>query len=117
LRNVYGVRQDIAGKTGTTQNSADNWFIGMAPHLVMGAWVGGEDRRIRFPTDLGYSIGQGARTALPIVGTFINNVTADPEAYWSYDGFTPPPGFVMPEDPEETRNELLRDNNRGRIGW
>lgn len=117
LRNIYGVRQDIAGKTGTTQNSADNWFVAMTPHIVMGAWVGGEDRRVRFPTDRAYSIGQGARTALPIVGTFINMVTADQDAYWGYDAFTPPPGFVMPEDPEETRNELLRDNNRGRIGW
>lgn len=117
LRNIYGVRQDIAGKTGTTQNSADNWFVAMTPHLVMGAWVGGEDRKIRFPTDLNYSIGQGARTALPIVGTFINMVTEDEEAYWSYDGFTPPPGFVMPEDPEETRNEMMRDNDKGRIGW
>lgn len=117
LRNVYGVRQDIAGKTGTTQNSADNWFIAMTPHIVMGAWVGGEDRRIRFPTDLNYSIGQGARTALPIVGTFINMVTADQDAYWGYDAFTPPPGFIMPEDPEEQRNEMLRDNERGRIGW
>ncbi len=117
LRNVYGVSQDIAGKTGTTQNSADNWFVGMTPHIVMGAWVGGEDRRIRFPTDLSYSIGQGARTALPIVGQFINNVTGDELAYWGYDAFTPPPGFVMPEDPEETQNELLQDNERGRIGW
>ncbi|MBO6792336.1 MAG: transglycosylase domain-containing protein [Balneolaceae bacterium] len=117
LRNVYGVRQDIAGKTGTTQNSADNWFIAMTPHIVMGSWVGGEDRRIRFPTDLNYSIGQGARTALPIVGEFINMVTADPDAYWAYDSFTPPPGFIMPEDPEEARNEMLRDNERGRIGW
>lgn len=117
LRNVYGVRQDIAGKTGTTQNSADNWFVAMTPHIVMGAWVGGEDRRVRFPTDRAYTIGQGARTALPIVGTFINYVTADEEAYWGYDAFTPPPGFVMPEDPEETQNELLRDNNRGRVGW
>jgi penicillin-binding protein 1A len=117
LRNVYGVRQDIAGKTGTTQNSADNWFIAMTPHIVMGAWVGGEDRRIRFPTDNPNSIGQGARTALPIVGEFINMVTADPDAYWGYDSFTPPPGFIMPEDPEEARNEMLRDNERGRIGW
>ncbi len=115
LRNVYGIRQDIAGKTGTTQDAADNWFMAMTPHIVMGAWVGGSDRKIRFPENT--YIGQGARLALPIVGTFINNVTADPEAYWGYDAFTPPPGFVMPEDPEETRNELLRDNNRGRIGW
>lgn len=117
LRNVYGVRQDIAGKTGTTNDASDNWFIGMTPHIVMGAWVGGEDRRIRFPQDGSYSIGQGARTALPIVGTFINYVTDDPEAYWGYDAFSPPPGFVMPEDPKEVRDELGTDKNRGRIGW
>ncbi len=117
LRNVYGVRQDIAGKTGTTQNSADNWFVGMTPHIVMGAWVGGEDRRIRFPTDNPNSIGQGARSALPIVGTFINRVTADPEAYWGYDAFTPPPGFIMPEDPEKGSDEMMKDARKGRIGW
>ena len=117
LRNVYGVQQDIAGKTGTTNDASDNWFMAMTPHIVMGAWVGGEDRRIRFPQDGGYSIGQGARTALPIVGTFINYVTADPDAYWGKDAFTPPPGFVMPEDPKEVREELGTDKNRGRIGW
>lgn len=117
LRNVYGVRQDIAGKTGTTQNSADNWFIAMTPHLVMGSWVGGEDRRIRFPTDRAYSIGQGARTALPIVGTFINFVTEDPLAYWNYDAFSPPAGFIMPEEPNKNRNEMAGDNNKGTIGW
>lgn len=113
LRNVYNVQQDVAGKTGTTQNSADNWFVAMMPHIVMGSWVGGEDRRIRFPTDNPASIGQGARTALPIVGQFINNATDDSEAPWSYDAFEPPPGFVMPEDPAN------RDQNRERerIGW
>lgn len=113
LRNVYNVQQDVAGKTGTTQNSADNWFVAMMPHIVMGSWVGGEDRRIRFPTDNPNSIGQGARTALPIVGQFINNVTDDPEAPWSYDAFEPPPGFVMPEDPANTD----QNRERERIGW
>jgi len=113
LRNVYNVQQDIAGKTGTTQNSADNWFVAMMPHIVMGSWVGGEDRRIRFPTNSPGSIGQGARTALPIVGEFITRVTNDPEAPWSYDAFEPPPGFVMPEPP--SRDD--RDSRRGRIGW
>lgn len=117
LRNVYGVRQDIAGKTGTTQNSADNWFIAMTPHIVMGAWVGGEDRRIRFPNDIAYSIGQGARTALPIVGEFINHVIADKDAYWGYDAFEPPPGFVMPEDPNIVNQELIKNKNKGRIDW
>ncbi len=113
LRNVYNVQQDVAGKTGTTQNSADNWFVAMMPHIVMGSWVGGEDRRIRFPTDNPASIGQGARTALPIVGQFINNVTDDPEAPWSYDAFEPPAGFTMPEDPA-TRDQ---SRERERIGW
>lgn len=115
LRNLYNVRQDVAGKTGTTQNSADNWFVGVMPHIVMGAWVGGEDRRIRFPNSLG--IGQGARSALPIVGQFINNVTSDPEVPWSYDAFTPPPGFIMPVDPDSRRDRNAQDERRGTIGW
>ena len=117
LRNVYNVRQDIAGKTGTTQNSADNWFVAMTPHIVMGSWVGGEDRRIRFPNDNVNSIGQGARTALPIVGTFINSVTADKEAFWGDDPFEPPPGFIPPEDPNKRKTETQRDARKGRIGW
>jgi penicillin-binding protein 1A len=114
LRNTYNVRQDVAGKTGTTQNSADNWFVGMMPHIVMGSWVGGENRMIRFPTDLDYSIGQGARSALPIVGKFINLASADPNATWSYDSFQKPPGFVMPQDPDSADGQ---DTGTGRIGW
>jgi len=118
LQNVYGVRQDVAGKTGTTQNSADNWFVAMMPHLVMGAWVGGEDRKIRFRTDLESSVGQGARAALPIVGRFINLATSDPEVNWSYDAFEPPPGFVMPQDPDSTGSDNpLKGEKKGRIGW
>jgi len=115
LRNTYNVQQDVAGKTGTTQNSADNWFVAMMPHIVMGAWVGGEDRRIRFPVNRPGSIGQGARTALPIVGSFINFATDDPDAPWSYDAFEPPPGFIMPE-PADDADESV-DERRGRIGW
>lgn len=114
LRNTYGVRQDVAGKTGTTQNSADNWFVGMMPHIVMGAWVGGKNRMIRFPTDLSYSIGQGARSALPIVGKFINLSSSDPKAPWSYDSFQKPPGFVMPKDPDSTD---VDQTGTGRIDW
>lgn len=114
LRNQFNVQQDIAGKTGTTQNSADNWFVAMMPHIVMGSWVGGEDRRIRFPTNSPSSIGQGARTALPIVGQFISNATSDPETPWSTEGFTPPPGFVMPDEPSRSNDT---DSRRGRIGW
>jgi len=112
LRNVYGVRQDVAGKTGTTQNSADNWFMAMMPHITMGAWVGGENRMIRFPQDT--YIGQGARSALPIVGKFINLASSDSKAPWSYDAFESPPGFVMPQDPDSTENN---ETGTGRIGW
>lgn len=114
LRNVYNVQQDVAGKTGTTQNSADNWFVAMMPHIVMGAWVGGEDRRIRFPTNNPNSIGQGARTALPIVGEFIRNASSDPDIDWSTEPFAMPPGFTMPEDPATVED---RDSRRERIGW
>ncbi|MDZ7715408.1 MAG: transglycosylase domain-containing protein [Balneolaceae bacterium] len=116
LRNSYNVRQDVAGKTGTTQNSADNWFIAMMPHIVMGAWVGGEDRRIRFPKDTW--LGEGAHAALPIVGEFITRATSDPEAPWSYDAFEPPPGFVMPIDPDSTSSDNpVKDEKKGRVGW
>lgn len=119
LRNVYGVRQDVAGKTGTTTNASDNWFVAMMPHIVMGAWVGGKDNRVRFNQKIpsSVSIGQGARTALPIVGTFINNVTSDETAYWKYDAFEPPPGFMPPEDPDKQQNELIKDKDKGNIGW
>src|SRR5690625_7659093 len=77
LRNQFNIQQDIAGKTGTTQNSADNWFVAMMPHIVMGSWVGGEDRRFRFQTNSHGSIGQGERSALPIVCVFINITASD----------------------------------------
>ncbi|MDZ7693091.1 MAG: transglycosylase domain-containing protein [Balneolaceae bacterium] len=116
LRNVYGVRQDVAGKTGTTQNSADNWFVAMMPHITMGAWVGGEDRRIRFPENT--FIGQGARSALPIVGSFINRAQSDPEIDWPREAFEAPPGFseTMLYDPDST-NQIMKEDKKGRIGW
>lgn len=65
LRSVYKLECELAGKTGTTQNGADGWFIGMAPGIVAGAWVGCDNPSIRFRT--GY-YGQGAYMALPMVG-------------------------------------------------
>ncbi|MGM0505774.1 MAG: penicillin-binding protein 1A [Bacteroidota bacterium] len=114
LRNAYNVRQDVAGKTGTTQNSADNWFVAMTPHMVMGAWVGGEDRRIRFPANT--FVGQGARSALPIVGQFMQYASSDSTVEWSQRSFEPPPGFVMPVPPEEQEGDQGGDE-QDRIGW
>lgn len=67
IRSVYGIQSDFAGKTGTTQNQADGWFMGITPGLVAGAWVGGEDPSVHFRT---ITYGQGAFMALPIVGGF-----------------------------------------------
>ena len=63
----YEFDNPIAGKTGTTQNQSDGWFMGMVPNLVTGVWVGAEDRSIHFET---IDYGQGASMALPIWGVF-----------------------------------------------
>ena len=75
LRGSYGLSVPLAGKTGTTQNNTDGWFVGYTPKLVAGAWVGAEDPRIRWWST---SVGQGAATALPIFGKFMNKVYKDP---------------------------------------
>ncbi|HEY0899551.1 MAG TPA: transglycosylase domain-containing protein [Sphingobacteriaceae bacterium] len=69
LRTRYGLQMDLAGKTGTTQNQSDGWFIGAIPGLVTGVWVGGENPAIRFRT---LELGQGANTALPVWGNFVS---------------------------------------------
>jgi len=66
MYNVYDINQPISGKTGTTQNQSDGWYIGYTPDLVIGAWVGTEDRRIHFRS---LSMGAGSNTALPLVGS------------------------------------------------
>ena len=66
---------DFGGKTGTSNNHSDAWFMGVTPKLVVGAWVGGEYRSIHFRTG---ALGQGSRTALPICGYFLQSVLGDP---------------------------------------
>ena len=83
----YEFKNDIAGKTGTTQNQSDGWFIGMVPNLVTGVWVGGEDRSIHFK-EIAY--GQGATMSLPIWGLFMNKCYADEELNVSKDPFPEP---------------------------
>jgi len=75
LRYRYNVPGPIAGKTGTTQNHSDGWFMGMVPNLVCGVWTGAEDRSIHFET---IGMGQGANMALPVFANFILRVYADP---------------------------------------
>lgn len=74
LRYRYKFQGDIGGKTGTTQNNSDGWFIGVTPELVSGAWVGGEDRSIHFDR---MSVGQGASMALPVWALYMQKVYAD----------------------------------------
>lgn len=87
LRYNYDLRGDLAGKTGTTQNHSDGWFMGLTPRLVGGVWVGGESPTVRF-RDM--SMGQGASTALPIWGIFLKKVYADSQyASWKEEKFPP----------------------------
>ncbi len=74
LRFKHNLRNQIAGKTGTTQNNSDGWFIGLTPELAAGCWVGGEDRSVHFNS---MELGQGASMALPIWGKFFSKVYAD----------------------------------------
>jgi penicillin-binding protein 1A len=74
LRWKYGIMNDVAGKTGTTQSNADGWFMAMTPNLVIGTWVGADDPRIRFRSTL---LGQGSNTALPMVAYFLKEVNKD----------------------------------------
>ncbi len=74
LRSRYGLKNDLAGKTGTTQSNVDGWFIAMMPKLVIGAWVGSDDPRLHFQRT---ALGQGAATALPIVARFLQRANED----------------------------------------
>ena len=78
---------DFGGKTGTSNNHSDAWFIGTTPKLVVGAWVGGEYRCIHFRTG---ELGQGNRTALPICGYFLKSVLDDPQFKQYHAKFTIP---------------------------
>ena len=91
VRRVYGITADMGGKTGTTNNNSDGWFMGFTPTLVAGAWVGGEERDIHFDN---MSDGQGAAMALPIWGLYMKKVFADKSlGYSQEDTFEIPEGF------------------------
>ncbi len=85
LRSTFGLKVDIAGKTGTTQNQSDGWFIGITPGLITGVWVGGESPLVRFRS---LSLGQGSRTALPIWGDFISRLVKA-KYFADKEGFPP----------------------------
>ncbi|MDD2635530.1 MAG: transglycosylase domain-containing protein [Bacteroidales bacterium] len=99
LRLTYELYNELAGKTGTTNNHSDGWFIGVAPELVSGGWVGGEERSIRFRY---ITLGQGASLVLPIFGLYMQNVYNDPKLPYSTDSkFEKPTQLSVEIDCEE----------------
>ncbi|MBL7471805.1 penicillin-binding protein 1A [Robertkochia sediminum] len=91
----YGFENPIAGKTGTTQNQSDGWFMGMVPDLVTGVWVGGEDRATHFA---GITYGQGASMALPIWGLYMKKVYNDETLSVSQEDFEAPEELTIRVD-------------------
>ena len=88
---AYGnILAPTAGKTGTTQNNSDGWFMGLTPDLVTGVWVGAEDRSVRFRST---QQGQGSRTAMPIYGYYMNEVYKDPKIGISTTDFDRPKNY------------------------
>jgi penicillin-binding protein 1A len=100
IRSRFGLKGDLAGKTGTTQDYTDGWFILMHPQLVSGAWVGFNDNRVTMRND---SWGQGARNALPIVGDFFQQTEkagiVDAKARFAAPHVQPRPVQPAPADP------------------
>ena len=91
LRFKYNLKGQLAGKTGTTNNNSDAWFVGLTPNLVNACWVGGDDRDIHFNS---MAMGQGASGALPIFALYMQKVYKDAKLGYSEDAvFDLPPGF------------------------
>ncbi len=91
----YDFKNPIAGKTGTTQNNSDGWFMGMVPNLVTGVWVGGDDRSIHFAST---AYGQGATMALPIWGLYMKKCYADDDLNVSTGQFKRPDHLSIETD-------------------
>ncbi len=87
---VRNVRGELGGKTGTTNDQTDGWYMGITPNLVVGTWVGGEDRWVRFRT---LAEGQGSRMARPFFASFVEALQKDEQINWDFDRtFSRPPG-------------------------
>ena len=104
----YEFDNPIAGKTGTTQNQSDGWFMGMVPNLVAGVWVGGDERSIHFPS---ITYGQGAAMALPIWGLFMKSCYADESLNVSKGEFERPENLSIEIDCDKY-NEGNKNKNK-----
>ena len=105
-REPYVLLNQIGGKTGTTQNNANGWFMGVTPNLVAGVWSGWEDQAIHFET---LSEGQGAAMSLPVFGIFLKKLYNDPLfADMQSDEFERPAGFSIELDCDKAKRESSR---------
>ena len=106
VRRIYGIKADMGGKTGTTNDNSDGWFMGFTPSLVSGCWVGGEERDIHFDS---MRDGQGASMALPVWSKYMQKVFADKDlGYLETDTFDIPNNF----DPcKDKLTEIEEENN------
>ena len=114
IRTQFGIQGDVAGKTGTTQNNADGWFILLHPRLAVGAWVGFNDRQVTFRTNFW---GQGGHNALYVVGDFFRRVLHK-EPSWPKAQFDIPSGYIPPDSLRAdslTLRPLSPDTTRPRI--
>jgi len=101
LRFRYKLNYPIAGKTGTTDNNSDGWFMGLTPDLVSGVWVGAEDRSVHFRST---HLGQGANMALPIWALYMQKVYADSTLNISTSDFERPPNFDVITDCDKLKD-------------
>ncbi len=100
----YEFKNPIAGKTGTTQNNSDGWFMGMVPNLVTGVWVGGEDRSVHFESTM---YGQGATMALPVWALYMKDCYNDERLAISKEEFTVPPDLTIEVDCEKWKAQTV----------
>lgn len=109
LRYLYGIdySHQIAGKTGTTQNNSDGWFLGVTPDLVSGAWVGWDDMQVRFRST---RLGSGAAMALPIFAHYMNDVYKDKR-------FDIRKEFEVPEDTEGLIYDCKKEKEENTGDW
>jgi len=104
----YEFTNPIAGKTGTTQNQSDGWFMGMVPNLVTGVWVGGDDRAIHFRT---IDYGQGASMALPIWALYMKKNYSNEDLGVSLEEFPEPEELSINVDCTKIQEEIQKDND------
>jgi penicillin-binding protein 1A len=111
LRYKYKLLQPMAGKTGTTQNHSDGWFMGITPDLVSGCWVGGEDRSVHFSS---MTEGQGAAMALPIFAYYMQKIYADKKINLYQGEFEKPAGKINVEmDCDKYNKEMEQGKDTG----